>query len=118
MEAHQNLPDPVDLTCCREMQIVFRNDTSLGTLGVGISLTDSHSKGRPSQSLGLKFVAPGPADQPPGSTSPVEETLTFPIPKHGSIKKFDAITVILLPDTKHLTAGRKVAVERFVMIPN
>lgn len=118
MEAHQNLPGPVDLNCCREMQIVFRNDTSLGALGVGISLTDSHSKEKLSQSLGLKFIAPNPADQPPGSPSSVEETLTFPFPKHGSVRKFDAITVVLLPDSKHLTAGRKVAVERFVMIPN
>jgi hypothetical protein len=118
MEAHQHLSDPIDLDCCREMQIVFRNDLSVGALAVGISLTDSHSKGTQSQNLGVKYVAPRGADQPPGNTSPVEETLIFPFPKPGAIKKFDAITVILLPDAEHLTAGRKVAVERFVMIPN
>jgi hypothetical protein len=128
MEAHQYLADPVDLTCCREMQVVFRNDTSLGAFAVSISLTDSHSKGKQSQNLGIKSVAPSPADpspanisptnKPPGNASSVEETLTFPFPKHGVIKKFDAITVVLLPDAQHRTAGRKVAVERFVMIPN
>jgi uncharacterized membrane protein YeaQ/YmgE (transglycosylase-associated protein family) len=118
MEAHQQLSDPIDLDCCREMQIVFRNDVSVGALAVGISLTDSHSKGTQSQNLGVKYIAPSSADQPPGNTSPVEETLIFPFPKSGTIKKFDAITVILLPDAEHLTAGRKVAVERFVMIPN
>jgi hypothetical protein len=118
MEAHQHLSDPIDLDCCREMQIVFRNDVSVGALAVGISLTDSHSKGTQSQNLGVKYVAPRGADQPPGITSPAEETLIFPFPKPGTIKKFDAITVILLPDAEHLTAGRKVAVERFVMIPN
>jgi hypothetical protein len=118
MEAHQHLSVPIDLNCCREMQIVFRNDVSVGALAVGISLTDSHSKVTQSQNLGVKYVAPSSADQPPGNTSPVEETLIFPFPKPGTIKKFDAITVILLPDAEHLTAGRKVAVERFVMIPN
>jgi hypothetical protein len=118
MEAHQHLSVPIDLNCCREMQIVFRNDVSVGALAVGISLSDSHSKGTQSQNLGVKYVAPSSAYQPPDNTSPVEETLIFPFPKPGNIKKFDAITVILLPDAEHLTAGRKVAVERFVMIPN
>jgi hypothetical protein len=116
MEAHQHLSDPMDLSCCREMQIVFKNDVSLGALAVGLSLTDSQRK--LSQTLGIKYVASSPADPRPGNTSPVEETLIFPFPKRGIIKRFDAITVILLPDAKHLTAGRKVAVERFVIIPN
>jgi hypothetical protein len=118
MEAHQHLSNPIDLDCCRAMQIVFRNDVSFGAFAVGISLTDSHSQGKLSQNLGVKYVAPVSADQPPGNTSPIEETLIFPFPKPGTIKKFDAITVILLPDAEHLTAGRKVAVERFIMIPN
>jgi hypothetical protein len=118
MEAHQHLPEPIDLACCREMQIVFRNDVSLGAFAVGISLTDSHSKGTFPQGLGIKYVAPSAADYSPGDTSPVEETLTFPFPKPGIVKKFDTITVTLLSGAKHLTAGRKVAVERFVMIPN
>lgn len=118
MGAHQQLSDSIDLDCCREMQIVFRNDISFGAFAVGISLTDSHSQGKLSQNLGVKYVGPSSADHPPGNTSAVEETLIFPFPKPGTFKKFDAITVILLPDAEHLTAGRKVAVERFVMIPN
>jgi hypothetical protein len=120
MEAHQYLPDPVDMTCCREMQIVFRNDASLGAFAVSISLADSHSKGTPTQSLGVKFVSPSPtlAGQPTLNPSPIEETLTFPFPIHAAIKKFDAITVVLLPDANQRTAGRKVAVERFVMLPH
>jgi hypothetical protein len=59
MEAHQHLSDPIDLDCSREMQIVFRNDVSVGALAVGICLTNSHSKGTQSQNLGVKYVAPG-----------------------------------------------------------
>jgi len=116
MEAHQYLAAPINMTCCREMQIVFRNDVTLGALALGLSLTDSRRK--TSQSLGIKFISSNPADQPPGNASPVEETLIFPFPQRAIIQRFDAITVTLLPDAKHPTAGRKVAVERFVVIPN
>jgi hypothetical protein len=113
MEARQQLLKPLDLTCCREMQIVIRNDVSLGALAVGVSLTDSHAKGNRSQSLGVKAVASNSS-----GTAPVEQVLTFPFPEHRLIRSFDSITVSLLPDPKHRTAGRRVAVERFVLIPN
>jgi len=117
MEAHQNLAVPIDLACCREIQVVFKNDTSLGASDVGLLLTDSHAKGKPSQSLGIKYVPMNSIDQPSGDLSPVEETVSFPIPATGKIRKFDRMTVVLVPDAQHATAGRKVAVERFVMIP-
>lgn len=118
MEAHQNLADPVDLACCREIQVVFKNSVPMGATDVGILLTDSHSKGKPSQNLGIKYVASNGVDQALEITSPVEETVSFPLPKYGKISRFDQITVILLPDAKHSTIGRKVAIEKFVMIPN
>jgi hypothetical protein len=52
------------------------------------------------------------------STSPIQQVLTFPFPKHRLIRSFDAIIVSLLPDPKRRTTGRKVAVERFILIPN
>ena len=117
MEAHQNLAVPIDLSCCREIQVVFKNDTSLGASDVGLLLTDSHVKGKPSQNLGIKYVPMNGIDQPSGDLSPVEETVSFPLPVTGKIRKFDQMTVVLVPDAQHATAGRKVAVERFVMIP-
>ena len=118
MEAHQTLPIPIKLNCCREIQVVFKNDLSLGATDVGLSLTDSHAPGKPSQNLGIKYVPSDDIDSLPGSTSPVEKTVSFPLPKPAKIRKFDQITVTLLPDARHQTAGRKVAVERFIMIPN
>ncbi|WP_213803789.1 hypothetical protein [Granulicella sp. dw_53] len=118
MEAHQRLGEPMALSCCREMQVVFKNDPSLGAIAVGLSLTDSHAKGRRTQNLGIKSIALSGVDPLPGSTAPVEETLAFQIPRRGVIKQFDEITVVLLPDARRATAGRKVAVERFVILPN
>jgi hypothetical protein len=120
MEAHQYLSESVDLACCREIQVVFRNDVSLGASEVGLSLTDSHAKvkSKVSQSLGIKPIDLNTPPQLDGGTSPIEETVTFPLPKPGTIRKFDQITIILLPHLRYSTAGRKVAIERFVMVPN
>jgi hypothetical protein len=118
MEAHQQLDEAIDMDCCREMQVVFRNDVSLGAMGVGISLTDSSSPMKRPQMLGVKFIDPNLLEYGQSNATPVEETLTYLFPKHATIKKFDEITVMLLPDAKHATAGRKVAVERFVIVPN
>jgi hypothetical protein len=116
MDAHQYLASPIDLTCCREVQVVFRNDATLGALAVALSLTDSQTKR--TQSLGVQLVTPTPASQRPGITPPIEETLTFSFPKSAVITKFDAITVTLVSAPTHATAGRRVAIERFIMIPN
>lgn len=118
MEAHQYLPAPIDLSCCRELQVVFRNDLSFGASQVGILLTNSHAKLKLSQSLGIRPIASGSPDQPRQNASPIEETVSFPLPKPGTIKQFDQITVALLPRYPYATAGRKVAIERFIMIPN
>ncbi len=118
MEAHQHLSEPIDMACCRAMQTVLTNDASLGAIAVGLSLTDTQSKGAPSQSLGVKFATSNGADQRAEDSASIEETLMFLFPKARSIQRFDAITVTLLPDATHRTVGRKVAVERFVMLPN
>ncbi len=113
MDAHQYLASPIDFTCCREIHVVFRNDPTLGALAVALSLTDSQTKR--SQNLGIKLVTP---DHPSDTASPTEETLIFSFPKSATITKFDAITVTLVSSPTHSTAGRKVAIERFIMIPN
>ena len=106
------------MTCCREIQVVFKNDVSLGAMGVGISLTDTRSRGKMSQMLGVRFVDANPLQYGQAKGAPVEETLTLSFPAHSRIKRFDEITVALLPDPRRMTAGRKVAVERFVILPN
>jgi hypothetical protein len=116
MEAHQDLLEPIDLTCCSEIQVVFKNDPVQGALQLGLSFTDSHSPNKTSPILGIKRVALDDTEQHLESKSPIEQTLSFPFPKTAQIKRFDRITVMLLPDAKHRTIGRKVAIERFIMI--
>ena len=121
MQAHQNLAAPIPINCCREIQVVFKNDPSFGASVVGLWLTDSHSAAKAtqtSQSLGIKPVASDNANPHSANTSSVEETLSFPLPKSAKIKQFDRITVVLFPNQRHTTTGRKVAIESFILLPN
>jgi hypothetical protein len=113
MEAHQTLAAPVPLSCCRQIQLVFHNDPALGAIAVGLSLADTHSPTPRSQDLGAQNIASTRIDP-----SPHDETLTFLIPKRSILTQFDAITVTLLPSPDHRTAGRRVSIDKFVMIPN
>jgi hypothetical protein len=114
MNAHQYLASPIDLSCCREIQIVFRNDVSLGALAIALSLTDSQKK--QTQPLGVKLVTATLITRHPEPA--VEQTLAFPIPKSAIIQTFDAITVTLVSNPSNATLGRRVAIEKFIMIPN
>ena len=110
MEAHQRLAKPIETDRCAEMQVVVTNDANLGAFQVGLSLADSHAKGKPSLSLGMQHASLQTAGQ-------AEERFVFAFPKRSAVEKFDAITVTFLPDAEHARDGRKVAVERFVVVP-
>jgi len=51
-------------------------------------------------------------------TAPVLETLRFAIPATGAMRRFDEITVMLLPDVEHFMVGPKIAIERFELQPS
>jgi hypothetical protein len=110
MEAHQRLAGPIEMASCGEMQMVITNDGAQGALGVGLTLTDSSSKKKVGLNLGIK----GALNH---ETGQMEETITFPIPKKSALQRFDEITVTFVPDPRHATSGRKVAVEKFVVVP-
>ncbi|MBB5059523.1 hypothetical protein HDF16_004249 [Granulicella aggregans] len=110
MEAHQRLAGPIEMASCGEMQVVITNDVAQGALGVGLTLTDSSSKKKVGLNLGIKRAQNH-------ETGRTEETITFLIPKRSALQRFDEITVTFVPDPRYATSGRKVAVEKFVVVP-
>jgi hypothetical protein len=110
MEAHQRLAEPIETARCGEMRVVVTNDANLGAIAVGITVTDSSSKRNSALNLGVQHGSVNASGQ-------TEEIFTFSFPKRSSLEKFDAITVSFLPDAQHATYGRKVAVEKFVIVP-
>jgi hypothetical protein len=118
MEAHQRLIGPVRLSRCGDIDVEIENrDNVRGALSLGLLLADSTQPNKPTLYLGSKEIQ----TSMPGfffeKTAPVLETLRFAIPTTGAMRKFDQITVMLLPDVEHFMVGPKIAIEQFELQP-
>jgi hypothetical protein len=114
MEVHQQIASSMALSCCSELRMDIKNgDSHLRNVHFAVVLTDSLTPGRPSQYLGEQPVLSSQA----AHTFPVDETLTFPIPTHSLIQKFDQITVIVMPSETWSENGAKIAIRQFAFMP-
>jgi hypothetical protein len=119
MEAHENLGSMLDLNCCSRIQIAIRNaDRYPETVSLELVLINSTVPGKPSQSLGRTMVtSTRPWRLYDKRSSPASETLTFIIPAHTSIHRFDEMKVVFRLDAARADAGPKIAIDRFVLVP-
>ncbi len=95
MEARQNLGIHIDLSCCRNVQIVVRNrDPFAHTVGLELRLVDTLGSMPLYQTLGVQIVQSTPNGSPDvlGLVSQYE-TLAFPIPKSSAVKRFDEFAI-------------------------
>ena len=117
MEAHQNLGLPIDLDCCREIDVTVTNaDVGAGRIDVSLVLTDTDSPGRRAVLLGDQPVIS--SQGAPGKT-PVTETLKFAIPRtsSGLTRRFNEIDVVIQPPVERARSGARSAVEEFELVP-
>ncbi|HEY4379371.1 MAG TPA: hypothetical protein VGN01_03435 [Acidobacteriaceae bacterium] len=118
MEAHQTLPDPIDLACCGEIDIALTNaDTRPGEIAIMALLSSSSPGSKFSQSLGPLTIPSSQFHTIPAGRAPVKEVLRFPIPSARGVRRFDTITVLFLPAYPHSRTGAKVSVDSFELIP-
>jgi len=117
MEAIQHLAQPIRLNCCSEMDVAVEDaEAQRGMTSLGILLTDTSSAGKPSLLLGF-LPAAAPTTRPSGPASrDAEETVRFPIPASRALRRFNQITVIVLPALDRWR-GSKIAVEGFTLQP-
>jgi len=118
MEAHQDLDRPIELTCCREIDLKILNaDNIPGGIGISLVLSDSTVRGSAFQTLGSHNVK---SSEPPIfslSRPPVEETLRFIIPARVRIKRFDELSVVLQPSLERSLGGVKISIREFRLLP-
>lgn len=118
MQAHQSLAKPIRLSTVREIDITTLNhDNERGILSIGLVLTDSGLQQKQALNLGIK---PLPSTEPEHfqfKTIPTEETLRFAIPVQARLRRFDGITVLIVPDVTRMSTGAKVAIDSFNLIP-
>jgi len=111
MQAVQKLNHPLDLACCRAIQLTISNaDRYPGTIALELLLIDSQTPGPP-QGLGKRDVLSRP------STAPVTEVLDFPIPGSVRMRKFDAMQVVFHRDFFRIDRSAKISIEHFTLVP-
>jgi hypothetical protein len=118
MEAHQNLDKPIDLACCREIEITITNaDIRPGKISLGLILTDSTSPDSPSRDLGTRVILSSEPANIPLDREPVKETLRFSIPRSSTNHLFNEITVVYRPAPERARGGAKLSIQSFTLIP-
>lgn len=118
VEAHQRLGAAIKLSECREIQIEIEdNDRDPGEVTMVVLLSDSGSPKKPAVSLGGQLVVSNDPGHPNLRFLRPYKALRFQIPNHASIRKFDEITVELIPDFEHALAAPKLAIEQFQLFP-
>ena len=117
MQAHMNLGMPIDLSCCREINVTVTNaDNRAGRIDLALVLSDTESPTGRSVTLG---DAPVLSSETMRATAraPITETLHFRVPPAAPIHRFDEINVILQPSAERSHFGAKIAVDQFELVP-
>jgi hypothetical protein len=114
MEAHQNLGKLIYLSCCREIRMEIRNaDRYSGMISLELVLVNTRVTPEGSVSLGRAPVTSSPG----GPGLPMRETLTFPIPSHLPINKFDELMIRFPRERVRMNRSAKIAIDRFILVP-
>jgi hypothetical protein len=119
MEAHQPLGKSIAIDCCRSLRINLKNaDNVPGTISLEVLLRNTASPAKTTAiSLGT-LVLPSSAVSPmPLNRAPVEDKLTFLIPRAARDKTFNEITVRIKPERSRSLAGASVSIQDFELQP-
>ena len=107
MQAHQQLPSPIDPRCCSAVEVVVRNaDVQPETISLEVILSTSASPRGPRQKLGILPIA--------GAGTSV---LRFPIPTRPDIQSFDRIVIDYQLAGRRMHRSANAAILRFVLVP-
>jgi len=130
MDAHQPLAASIPIARCREIEVEIENhDNRPGSIAMAILLSDSSVPGKPDLYLGQQPISPAEPEsksidsalnatpKPAINDASSLQTLRFPIPPGSKVRKFNEITVMLLPDTLHSLVGPKIAIRQFQLFP-
>ena len=113
MQALEHLTKPVDPACCAELDVALEDaDAQAGEVSLGVVLTDTTQHGEPTAILGFQPLAAAGASP----HHPQDETVRFSMQRARALRRFDQITVVILPAYQHWR-GAKVAIEGFTLEP-
>jgi hypothetical protein len=117
MDAVQRLRHPLAMKCCSAIDVAVTDaDTGAGLIHLGVLLTDGSLQGKPSVLLGIQPVAGSETMGLGTSRLPLDQTVRFSWPASHVLRRFDQITVIILPSVDP-ARGAKLAVRGFTLLP-
>jgi len=118
MNAHQHLSAAVPVERCGEITVGIENfDNTAGEISLGVLLTDGAATKVSTVYLGEQSIVSSQSEHFALKRAPVFETLHFTIPTHTQIRKFDEITVLVLPGVEHALNAPKIAIQNFELYP-
>jgi hypothetical protein len=118
MEARQRLGTSVAMNCCHSLSLRVKNaDTVPGAIAVEVLLRDAEAKHATQVSLGTKVLPSSAVSPMPMHRAPVDDRVTFQIPRGAKQKSFNEITVRIKPEAMRSLAGAQVSVQSFVLHP-
>jgi len=118
MNAHQKLARPIPIARCREIDIEIENrDNRAGIISIGLFVNDESSTPRRTLYIGQQPIASTEPEKFYVKTSPTFETIRFPVPPSASLRNFDEITLMFLPDIEHTFVAPKIAIQQFELFP-
>jgi hypothetical protein len=118
MDAHQFLGAAIPIARCREIQVEIENrDNRIGAIALAVLLTNGASIKSPTLYLGQHPIVSTEPEHFLFKKESVFETLRFPVPPSAKMRKFDEITLMILPDVEHSLVGPKIAIKQFQLFP-
>lgn len=118
MDAHQSLRSAVPISRCREIDVELESlDNSDGAMSVALLLGYGIHTSHQSLYLSQQPIVSSLPEHARYKAAPVAETLRFAVPATASLRQFDEITVLVLPDAEHTFVAPKVAIRQFELIP-
>ena len=117
MEAHQKLETPIDVGCCRGIELeVLNADHYPGTLRLEMILLNTEHGAALSLSLGSQLVTSHP-DVSKDPEIPARETLDFAVPAESAMEQFNEFKIVFHRAGRRMDKSAKVSIERFVLLP-
>lgn len=118
MEAHQRLFTPIEVHCCRELDLSILNaDQRPGAISIAVELIDSSSPHVKLLDLGSRPVLSSMAPEFSLNRSPTNEVLKYAIPANPAIRHFNEIEVIFLLSRERSLGGAQIAIRSFTLMP-
>lgn len=119
MEAHQPLDREIAMSCCRTLRVDIKNaDNVPGSISVEVLLRDRvASKKTLAVSLGTMVLPSSTVSPMPLNRPPVDDKVTFQLPRAAHGKTFNEITVRIKPEISRTLAGAQVGIKDFVLQP-